>query len=129
MTERRALGPRGPLSAHADSRTSFVDLSMQANEQNYGVYAGLQPRPIGGILNKWQPARSGEKRNVANASDIEFVTNVAVFRLAERSPTSPSSPAFVPVRMTEEGPTKCNPMMEIVLTNGEPRVLRPTPFG
>lgn len=106
MTEPSALGPRGLLSAHTDSRTSFVDLSMQANEQNYGAYAGLQPRPIdpiGGILNQWRPARSGEKRAVANASDIEFVTNVAVFRLAERSPTSPSSPAFVPVRMTGKG--------------------------
>lgn len=81
LTELRALGDQGPWVACVDNAKSFVALAMERNQRGDNIYVGLQPRPLdhlGNILNKWQPARGGLHGNVAKASDIEFVMNVAL---------------------------------------------------
>lgn len=45
-------------------------------------------------------------------------TEAAETTSAQASTRSPSSPAFVPVRLTEDSPAKADPVIEILLTNG-----------
>jgi len=45
-------------------------------------------------------------------------TEAAETTSAQASTQSPSSTAFVPVRLTEDGPAKNDPVIEILLTNG-----------
>ncbi len=81
LTELRALGDQGPWLAYVDNAKSFVALAMERNQRGDNIYTGLQPRPLdpfGKFLDKWQPARGGLHGNVAKASDIEFVMNMAL---------------------------------------------------
>jgi hypothetical protein len=94
VTELRALGVGPPMVAYADDMDSFVNLAMQQDRTSAHVYAGIQPRPPGMFEmapNEWRIATGGRKANVAHASDIEFITALALDIDAARRQDHPAS--------------------------------------
>ena len=78
VTELRLFDPY-PMVAYADNPDDFVRLCRRMEDRTSGIYVGVQPRPLrlfDMAPNVWRAARSGQARNCACDTGIEFVTTL-----------------------------------------------------
>ena len=76
VTELRIFNSN-PYVAYTDNDEAMVQLAVKAGKKAWGIYIGVQPRPLelfDKAPNCWRPALAKPDSNCASDADIEYIT-------------------------------------------------------